>query len=634
MYDEWYRMGNFYIKKEPAYYSHHETKILKNMVIFRNKSGSVTIMSIDIYHYYNGVTSVGIYPSIFHRDRIFNIFKDKFKNETTIVGGDIQDLQLIRISFEPGSDLIEAAKKFIEILASLNVDQRVEFPKLIFEEFTRIFNFINNTPTIPEHVISREDPSLRFVNPFLKKSLKLLKYLDSGEPVETLKVAQLLASGEDPNQMDFNGNSPLHSVISRSCQYVDIFQLLLYYKADVNRRPFATPFQGNPIEFTKTYNRPVYFKVIMYRDFGLRVSLSEPKVVVRQLRVESKDNQIFTSLTFTNNMSICSRMVTSARFNGSNFSSEQQAVFNLFCEEFEDPMGDNKKLKEAFHFGFGPESNKWIDIISETDSKKVIGFVSYQLLKQKTRIVVKTEYVAIQKGSILRRCGGAFFGRRAGFAIKFLKNKSLIQGYFLAISYLSFQAMEEELCTPKYQSAPLLKSNQEIVDAEDPTKKVVIVNGYYIEDRDLPRVKYVETKSLEAPKKAQILQKDIVGTKDTPPKKPGIAPSRKPFNEDCFEKFILWMSAGNKPKFTRGAVVSTLIGRRAIENYRDRVYANLGMNVVPHLVDLAGALLENRNEFLPLFKGEKLPNKADLEKALQFFQMEDEVFFGDPQAKL
>lgn len=593
-----------------------ETKLKTRNIKFFNYASAIKILKLEILQR-NERCILEIEVSLPHFAEIKSIAIVFFPKINFILS------ELIRLEFLPheAEDVFNSLEKMLSAIDKNN--QHVEFPKELIQDLKSVFQNIKIDPNqtsnsfselhkfnipgynrfereiisipksdeISQKAFSESHDSSIILNSLTTHqkgiAAKIKWFLHYGKNNEESfqEIWSDLKLGENPNKSDSLGQFPLREAMLRGRE--DLVELLLFYKADPLLRPYKAACNKNAIEITLQWKLTGSYKIIMHFLSSFDRVKNQPSLNITDIKVYSEEDEIISSLKFSNNRRVKTRLMPSTNFHDKKLEKERNAVFDLFSNEFEDVEGNLVRFKEGFDANFQADQNKWVDLIEDQDQNKLIGFILYRILKENNTIIVKSEYGAIARNSVLRGSGSnTLFCRRAAFILKFITPRHTVIGYFITLSYLSYQLMTDELCTPKYQSKPMLNLNRALV-REEFDSHTILHEGSFLEEPCLPRVKgqMPQNKSNKSDRSDKSIS----------------------FDELCYNKFILFQDkSGFGIKYVRSAVVSTIIEKHSYENFRKRILDRSHYDIDAHLKDLATIVLTKKDKFLPMFNQNSL----------------------------
>ena len=320
------------------------------------------------------------------------------------------------------------------------------------------------------------------MNPARTDSLALIRLLNEHKDEVTEEaVHELLAKGENPNQQDATGWTPIYNAI---CTYgINILKILLVYGADPFRRDNGIWFES-AIECARAQNR--VDALCLFRD-----TFSKPKksltahnaLRVKDVTLSEKDKIITTRFDFTNNMIIKTYLKPVELLS----KAEKDTLRPIFFNTFDDPKGDKSKVEKIFNDDFAPDkkNQKLIETIVEvnptTGIETVVGLnffsVIFNVEEKPIKHVVVCEYAGMDK-SFQHMGLGFILMCRPAFGLQPLL-KDLITLHLSAINYNSYHSLEKLLHYPKYQPEHARRINlmKKTIEREYGKDAVYFLNG-------------------------------------------------------------------------------------------------------------------------------------------------------------
>lgn len=650
----WHRIFNIYNGRQVRYRNDSTDAIINQIVI--------ELWPVEKYKEYpfyeeNLIFTFHVSPKHFNKfSNIFNIFFEiKYKN--------IMD---IYIPYEMSALFRKLINLFLRYL-------NTQFEDAISEEMIWDIDciFSNAAYLFSKNISNIKKPAH---NPLIKDSTTYLfgvkeqskknripffSYMESNfKNPNIYHVANLLGQGMDPNQEDFLSGLPIQVAIESN--NLTLFQLLLFYGADPRKRPVGCSlmwYSFNALDMILKDNKVKYLEFIAYylqsellsrtkRVDPIRVDKAEPKSYLGEIR---------TDFSF-NGTTAYSRLITMEDYHnrGNLEGSVKHSVEGIFSELFKHREGD-EALGHSREDSFSRNANKWIEVIFENNQP--VGFFIFQVAIIQGKIVVITEDAGMQpKSSLKGQRLNLLMGRRLAYAIKIIRPEVTTAANCLAISHDSYQMMRGERCTPFVRSRHMSKFNLAIIRHGTKNEKATIVNDCYYEDVTLPSVirsgkinfseygflaftldllKKNDSNALEFhPAHSDVKEnKDRKDKQDSPVKTCLQAPMDFKSTSEPKHAFKPEQALQSVP-YTRGVVMTTIIDKTSFVIFSAKL-APIGIEFRKHCVPLAGALLDNRDSFLPLFKGCSLTKKSEFGSTYDNIKEEPHEFWGPPtQSKL
>lgn len=440
----WYRVGGDF------YQNMQGSKTIDRMVRFRNPVTASMIKEIEIYRYKEREKGflVLLYTSPFKHDEVVQYCKDVFfEKEYEVVS------TKIRIHF----NLISTFNKLMTLFECLNKkSEREEIPREIVVELTKISDYLHHSGKTYSHIIAEREESKAYINPDRVTSQALNELMNSPQDRKpTLQqIKSLLKKGEDPNQQNTTGWSPIYCAVCADYD-ITVIKLLLVYHANPFRRDNGLWFES-AIEKAKHDNRIDVMNVFVSYFSTPKKSIASPKL--GNMQIFRKNNIVTTLFEFNNQLKLKTDLKPIELLK----SEEKQIILSLFKKLFVDPMGNtnNNDVLKIFEEDFGEVSTtnkKLIEIIKVCDLKTgeetIVGFNLFSILFEiisnpKTHVVV-CEYSGLEEA--YRKIGiGFILLFRVAFGLQPLVDAPILI-HFSAINYNSYRLVEDLVHTPKYQ---------------------------------------------------------------------------------------------------------------------------------------------------------------------------------------
>lgn len=611
MFSDWHRDSDYFAKIPGfclSFSMRFASDLALNTVSFKNCAQVASVSGIKVLRCSRDKSvNLLIGATVFHENEIGDIVEHYFK-ESAIVYREGTFTGISFIEFKATDDIKSKMQQLIKMFHYINKKyKRVEISELLIKELCNIlawsFAPIPGLKAHPGHFIKEyiSPVGLAHVNPLKQKSTAVLDlfksqntYTISPEYVAAnllrirREIRYLISHGDDPNQCDSEGLTPL--VLAILYLTPEDVAFLLWHNADPVLRPhdrshrlisinyFGT---DNAIEVTRRHNKLEHYDMIKYSYSRFKRNLSAPiqPLQVTSCKVFDVGNQIHSDVTFNNNESIKTRFMTIEEFQKNESEAVRAAVFSLFRIYFPDPSGNIEKDQQNFAAEFLKDHN--VDIIFDKGGERVVGYVVLAFIEDKGTLVPKFRHMALSADSFLRNCGGVgLFGIRWACLTKNMYRENIVKTHHLACHYNSYAPMQDELITPKKLSKSMLEFNQRMTDKEI-GRNVQIYYGRFVAVKELIKV---------------------MDKKD---------PNRQiGFDEFCYNLFALSFDdptdekklaaeLGTEP--VKAAVVSSVVGAGFLRRRAQIFKTFLNFDLCQHIDELTPIMKRKANIFMPAF---------------------------------
>jgi hypothetical protein len=283
---------------------------------------------------------------------------------------------VLHISIKPHA-LESTLKKLIALFQYMRREYgQHEISLELMEEFQRIFHCISSHEKMT-HLIPDKNVASAHINPARSTSTALidfLRYRRANAPFDK-QFDSLLIQGENPNQCDFLGDTPITLAIFRDIEYL---KRLIIMGANFLQRPEVTGpvFFTDAMELAEKHKKTGHLDIMASRLTTIEKPISGP---VTRNDLMMHHNQIVTTFHFKNKQPIFTRLKKTTELS----KNEKQELFNLFSQFFELTHANHpNELKDLFFKEDLKGQNKFVELIH--CGAKVIGFNLFEILESKT----------------------------------------------------------------------------------------------------------------------------------------------------------------------------------------------------------------------------------------------------------
>lgn len=432
----WCRAGNFY---QSLQYSVDADYFMTNSVDFKNTAESnVIIRKITVLFYSNGDAKITLQASPFSYKKLLLACQNLFqKNEINEWLG----LDTICFMFNTSS---------LEKIIILFHDLPDEFPEILIQELTQLVNSLEfphpKSFYTKKHLMSEKTVSEQHINPLRKNShgiIKLLNEYDINYSADGLekKLKKLLVKGEDPNQQNKLGDTPLYQAVM-SIKFNPVTTLLLLCYGANPWKSRNTVLGLSPIEIARKYEKKEVYQFMMNACYQIeKRTQSSNTTKLNNVQLRPKNNMIINHFELSNSLLITTEFKKIQDLT----AQDKTQLFDVYkhCYFSKDNIND------AFIKAFSPEKGKVIDILRDKNHH-IIGAVTSVIRKSGNDV-----YVFISDSflhSDYQGCGiMPLIDYRLPFALQSLYREYNVSILYFAASYNAVRRVEKALFFPKYQ---------------------------------------------------------------------------------------------------------------------------------------------------------------------------------------
>lgn len=420
----WSRIGNFY---NEFYYPGSR---LKHLVEFIPGSffAPITRMVMEDYNDRGLLLTLNI--SSFCQDEINDISKPLKIN--------VKSIPL---------NSVESWENLMELFNKINRHYDTNYISIdILTDLQEIFNFTQkHLPYRGKHMLSEIHYAECYEDPKKANSKELLELVDFKEDITLKKVLALLIHGENPNQMNWRGDTPLKRVVMHG--FLEVAEFLLIYGAYPRRDRNGI----SPLDLAREYNDFAFLNMFIKHFSKAKPSINHTLLVTNIDVSLNSDGEVKTTVQYNNNL-----VITSTLKKAHELFDEKNELFSIFKEIF-------VSLNIIESFATALKGNTYVDLIRVNG--KLIGFVIQEILRLQDTEVYNIKYASIHPDYRRYKIPTLFAFRLACSALLLTQIKK-IAVYFSAVSPDSFNMVSAFLFFPKHQSGHVKKTVKNILDHE------------------------------------------------------------------------------------------------------------------------------------------------------------------------
>ncbi len=479
MNSSWRREGDFYqdnsqrfkelLEKgvtRPLALDEKHFKVIFTGVAFRKRGTDAIIREIEVNHSggYNFDIDLRISPK-YYQKREFKVIEAYFPYSS------LRNIYTKQRTIRSKSDL----DQFVQSLKEINRELQQEVvSEIIFADLNLMYaTAMGALPTAGVHLVPVDTQIVKsnaHINPKKKGSTALVDYLSNVRQkkqelwLSTLK--EFLDSGEDPNQADSGGSTPL-----QNCGDTDAIYVLRGYGANV-QEPVSGNFFLSALEHALSDQNPNKVTDLtagtLLKEPSLKPSANLPVIIkIDETFVEmpeEKSSLINKGYTVTTFYYSDGQIITIHFKNTAALTEDEaQALFPIYKDSFEFVPDEYKPadIAEEFKKDFAPSDTVFAECIyhqgPHEKEKKLVAFNHYVLSNCLGRVMAYCGYSAIARDSKFSGAGlMSLLAFRLAFSLKVMvgPDVDVIRSH-LAIHFKSmmmFKMIVEECIYPKYKT--------------------------------------------------------------------------------------------------------------------------------------------------------------------------------------